>query len=146
MRGRIIDTRPGIAGINVTPIIDVALVLVIILLITAPVLSISDLGVNLPQAMTRGMEDENRLSITLSITGELSIDKMIVSRGDLPDELGRILAGRQDEGIIVVVRADEDVPYQMVEDVLKKAREAGADRLAIATTQGGKGIEWTPTL
>ncbi len=146
MRGRIIDIRPGIAGINVTPIIDVALVLVIILLITAPVLSISDLGVNLPRAMTRGIEDENRLSITLSINGELSIDKMIVSRGDLPDELGRILADRQDEGVIVVVRADEDVPYQMVEDVLKKARDAGAGRLAIATTQGGKGVEWTPTL
>ena len=97
MRGRIIETRPGIAGINVTPIIDVALVLVIILLITAPVLSISDLGVNLPRAMTRGSEDENRLSITLSINGELSIDKMIVSHGDLPDELGRIPAGRQDE-------------------------------------------------
>ncbi len=133
-------------GVNVTPIIDVALVLVIILLITAPVLSISDIGVNLPKTQTRGVEDESRLSITLGLTGELSLEKNIVSREGLAAELKELLSMPGRESTLVVIRADEDVPYRMVREILKEARNAGARRLAIATSQGERGVEWTPTL
>jgi len=128
----------------VTPIIDVALVLVIILLITAPVLSISDLGVNLPSASTRGAEDEDRLSVTLASTGELSIEQTIVDRDDLVEAIReRLETGGAKT--LVVIRADEKVPYRDVRSLLGMAREAGALRLAIATVQAGKGSEWTHT-
>src|SRR5262245_62210609 len=55
---------------NMTPLIDVALVLVIILLVTAPMLSVADLPVQLPQAVTREAEDERNVSITLGARSE----------------------------------------------------------------------------
>jgi biopolymer transport protein TolR len=128
---------PVVPKINVAPIIDVALVLVIILLITAPMLAVTDLGVNLPQAQTRGLEEEIGLNITLSKTGELAINEQIIA----PEKLSAVLWSRLDElkkeNVLVVIRADEDVPYQAVRTILKEARAAGAKRLAIATRQSG---------
>ena len=61
-----------ITKVNVTPIIDVALVLVIILLVTAPLLSVADLPVDLPQARTREAEDQRNISVTLGSDGSLA--------------------------------------------------------------------------
>jgi biopolymer transport protein TolR len=72
-----------ITKVNVTPIIDVALVLVIILLVTAPLISVADLPVNLPQAHTREAEDQKNVSITLGSGGELAVDDRIVAETEL---------------------------------------------------------------
>jgi biopolymer transport protein TolR len=125
-----------ITKVNVTPIIDVALVLVIILLVTAPLLSVADLPVNLPQAQTRESEDERNLSITLSSRGELALDDHIVSRSDLPSALRARLEQKDNENVLVVVRADMDASYGTVKEILEEARDAGARRIAIATRQG----------
>ena len=66
MRRRSVGDQDMITKVNVTPIIDVALVLVIILLVTAPMLSVADLPVDLPQARTREAEDERNVSIRLA--------------------------------------------------------------------------------
>ena len=124
-----------ITKVNVTPIIDVALVLVIILLVTAPMLAVSDLPVNLPQAQTRESEDERNLSITLSSAGELALDETRVERGALTAAVRERLAQRGNENVLVVVRADTDAPYSVVRELLNDARAAGARRLAIATRQ-----------
>jgi len=124
-----------ITAINVTPIIDVALVLVIILLVTAPLLSVADLPVDLPQARTREAEDERNVSITLSSTGRLALDDEVVA----PDALGALLRGklskRENENVLVVVRADSGAPYEAVRRLLNEAKAAGAARIAIATRQ-----------
>jgi biopolymer transport protein TolR len=125
-----------ITKVNVTPIIDVALVLVIILLVTAPLLSVADLPVNLPQAQTRESEDERNLSITLSSQGELALDDHIVSRADLPSALRARLEQKDNENVLVVVRADMDASYGTVKGILEDARDAGARLIAIATRQG----------
>jgi len=130
---------PQTARINLTPIIDVALVLVIILLITAPMLSVADIDVKLPEAQTRGAEDEGRISITLGKSGELAVNEETVSPGKLRAMLRMLLAKPQNENMLVVVRADRDVPYELIRIILGEAREAGAKRLAIATLQGNKG-------
>jgi len=124
-----------ITKINVTPIIDVALVLVIILLVTAPLLSVADLPVDLPQARTREAEDERNVSITLSTTGAIAIDEDIVSRAELRPALQARLAKSGNEAVLVVVRADSGAPYSAVQQLLEEARAAGATRLAIATRQ-----------
>jgi biopolymer transport protein TolR len=124
-----------ITKVNVTPIIDVALVLVIILLVTAPMLSVADLPVNLPQAQTRESEDERNLSITLSSSGELALDETRVSRENLTDAIRARLSQNGNENVLVVVRADADAPYSTVRGLLDDARDAGARRIAIATKQ-----------
>ncbi len=124
-----------ITKVNVTPIIDVALVLVIILLVTAPMLSVADLPVNLPQARTREAEDERNVSITLGQHGEVAVDDALVAPAALRGALAQRLARPGDAGVLVVVRADRDTPFLDVKRALAEARAAGAKRLAIATRQ-----------
>jgi biopolymer transport protein ExbD len=124
-----------ITKINVTPIIDVALVLVIILLVTAPLMSAADLPVDLPLAKTREAEDERNMSITLGSNGVLAVDEQKVSRDMLQSVLAARLADPKESNVLVVLRADSNTPYAQVQDLLREARAAGAKRLAIATRQ-----------
>jgi biopolymer transport protein ExbD len=124
-----------ITKVNVTPIIDVALVLVIILLVTAPLMSVADLPVDLPQAVTREAEDERNVSITLGSDGRLAVDEHAVRLEELRSALAARLAEIGNPDVLVVVRADSDASYDQVQELLSMAREAGAKRLAIATRQ-----------
>jgi biopolymer transport protein ExbD len=124
-----------ITKVNVTPIIDVALVLVIILLVTAPMLTVADLPVDLPSAHTRDAEDERNVSITVGSNGELAIDRDVIARADLPHLLAARLAAPGNADVLVVVRADQGTPHGLVREILAEARGAGARRLAIATRQ-----------
>ncbi len=134
-RGRVPGYQVMITKVNVTPIIDVALVLVIILLVTAPLLSQADLPVDLPQAHTREAEDERNVSITLSTSGAIAVDEDIVPRSDLTPALRARLSEDRNRGVLVVVRADSGVSFRSVQGVLADARAAGATRLALATRQ-----------
>jgi biopolymer transport protein TolR len=135
MRRRLAPRNELITRINVTPIIDVALVLVIILLVTAPMLSVADLPVDLPTAHTREAEDERNVSITLSAGGHVAVDDEVVARSQLRSKLAERLRQPGNEGVLVVVRADSGAPYSAVRELLADARAAGAKRLAIATRQ-----------
>ena len=135
MRSRQVAPHFMITKINVTPIIDVALVLVIILLVTAPMMSVADLPVDLPQARTREAEDERNVSITLSSTGRLAVDDKMVSDEELGGYLRAKLTERQNQNVLVVVRADSGAPYAAVRRLLSQAKAAGATRIAIATRQ-----------
>ncbi len=128
---------PPRATINVTPIIDVALVLVIILLITAPMLALADIDVTLPAAVSRGSEDDVKINITLSKAGELAINENTIRRGDFGSLLRSLLSDSDNKDVLVVLRADMEVPYSSIKSILGEARAAGANRLAIATLQKG---------
>ncbi len=138
MRPLITEKMPTIARINVTPIIDVALVLVIILLITAPMIAASDLDVDLPQARSRSIEDEVRVSITVDKDGRIAVDENLIEWSSLGGVLRKRMDAAESDNILVVVRADAGTSYTVVHDVLKRARSAGARRIAIATRQRGK--------
>jgi len=135
MRRRHAPRQEPITRVNVTPIIDVSLVLVIILLVTAPMLSVADLPVNLPAAHTREAEDQRNVSITLSEGGYLAVDDQVVERSQLRSVLTARLRQPGNENVLVVVRADAGAPYAAVRELLADARAAGAKRLAIATRQ-----------
>src|SRR5882672_9081026 len=97
-------TRPEpITKVNVTPIIDVALVLVIILLVTAPMMSVADLPVNLPQARTREAEDERNLRVTISSDGRFAVDEETVLQQQLRAALATRLAKPGNQNVLVVV-------------------------------------------
>jgi biopolymer transport protein ExbD len=123
-----------ITKVNVTPIIDVALVLVIILIVTAPLLSAADLPVKLPEARTREAENNKNVSVTLAQDGALAVDDRRVTAADLRAAIAERIADQGDD-VLVVVRADSNAPYAAVRGVLDEARGAGAKRLAIATRQ-----------
>jgi biopolymer transport protein ExbD len=126
-----------ITRVNVTPIIDVALVLVIILLVTAPMMSVSHLDVRLPEARTREAEDERNVSVTLGTHGELAVDDRNVTAATLGTAVAQRLAQPGNAGVLVVVRADTATPYAEVKHALDTIRSAGAKRVAIATRQKG---------
>lgn len=137
MKQPLVDRADVVARINVTPIIDVALVLVIILLITAPMITALNMELDLPQAKTRSVEDEVRLSISLSKLGELAVDDELVPPGNLSRVLARKFSEKDSENILVIVRADAAVPHHTVRQIIEDAKGAGAKRIAIATRQRG---------
>ena len=127
-----------ITKVNVTPIIDVALVLVIILLVTAPMMSVSDLPVQLPEARTREAEDERNVSVTIGTDGKLAVDDREVAAPALGAAVAERLAQPGNDGVLVVVRADTATPYSEVRRTLDVIRQSGAKRIAIATRQKGQ--------
>jgi biopolymer transport protein TolR len=139
MKRPLVQPNPVFARINVTPIIDVALVLVIILLITAPMITALNMEIDLPQAKTRSIEDEVRISITLARDGELAVDEESVTRSDLYGLLVQKLEGASNKNVLVVVRADASTSHGTVKEIINDARAAGARRIAVATRQRGNG-------
>lgn len=136
MRPPLMQTAPLLTRINVTPIIDVALTLVIILLITAPMISAAKLEVVLPPAGTRDAEDAGFVSITVSRAGEIAVDEQLVpGTAALATVLRARLDGRAGAERYVVVRADAGVRHGLVREVLDAAKEGGASRLGMATRQ-----------
>jgi biopolymer transport protein TolR len=135
VRRRPARTTDIITRVNVTPIIDVALVLVIILLVTAPLITVSGLPVHLPEARTREAENERNLSVTLTADGRIAIDRDDVPAGMLRQVLAARLAEPGNAHVRVVVRADAAVPYAAVRRMLEELRAAGAEHVAIATRQ-----------
>lgn len=132
------DSFPLTARINVTPIIDVSLTLVIILLMTAPMMAIPDVDITLPAAKAREHDSEGRVSITLGLGGEIAINENTVRPGLFLPTLRSILAKDTNKDMLVVVRADQGIPYVEVEEILSGVRAAGATRIAIATLQDDK--------
>ncbi|RLD00661.1 MAG: hypothetical protein DRI65_16250 [Chloroflexota bacterium] len=138
MKPLITEKMPAVARINVTPIIDVALVLVIILLITAPMMSVSSMEIDLPEAKTRSIEDEVRVSVTVDSNGRIAVDEDDVARNAFIGVLRQRIDNAKSDNILVVIRADAGTSYEFVHDILGEARSAGAKRIAIATRQRGK--------
>lgn len=138
MRRRSPGSSELITKVNVTPIIDVALVLVIILLVTAPMMSASDLPVQLPEARTREAEDERNVSVTIGTGGQLAVDDREVAAQALGAAVAERLAQPGNDGVLVVVRADTSTPYSEVRRTLDVIRQSGAKRIAIATRQKGQ--------
>lgn len=137
MKRRVLASSELITKVNVTPIIDVALVLVIILLVTAPMMTVSDLPVRLPEAHTREAEDERNVSVTIGTDGALAVDDHDVTEATLPAAVSAKLAEPGNQGVLVVVRADTAIPYVRVRHTLDVIKQSGAQRIAIATRQKG---------
>lgn len=133
MTRRVVYEDSGMTAINVTPIIDVALVLVIILMITAPMLAVPQVDLKLPEARTLASGEENRVNVTLARDGKVAIEERLVPRASFgPALAARLADGTQTEKLLIV-RADAGVLYRDVRELLQDAREAGATRIAIAT-------------
>jgi len=136
---RVDVNEEAISGVNIVPVIDVTLVLLVILLLMGPLVNLPNLHVDLPEAMTKETKDQN-LTISLSSEGEISIDTDIVSWDAFPQKFRNALRGREDA--FVIVRADKNLPYGNVENFLRTVNKyAGNHAVAIATQQRSVKLE-----
>ncbi|MDP3541345.1 MAG: biopolymer transporter ExbD [Elusimicrobiota bacterium] len=134
MAGSAIESDDPITDINITPLVDVCLVLVIIFMVTAPMFSEPPIKIDLPVANTREGEEADKLTITLSKDGEYAIDtRKFTDPKLLGDALREALA--QKESKVVILRADKDALHGQLTDLMSRAKDAGAQSLTIATEQ-----------
>jgi biopolymer transport protein TolR len=120
-----------LAEINVTPLVDVMLVLLIIFMVTAPMLSMG-IDVNLPRVQSKSVDvTEEKLVLTISETKEIFLNKTKLPLGELNSKLEAIFSNRVDREIFL--RADKNVPYGFVVEVMSEVRKAGVDKLGMIT-------------
>ncbi len=114
---------------NVTPIVDVMLVLLIIFMITAPMLT-QGIEVDLPKTSTVDVlpEDHDNLVINIDRENRIFIDEYEVELVEITAHLERMIQGRDR---LVYLRADQVVPYGLVVKVMSRIKEAGIDRLGV---------------
>ncbi|MFQ5900244.1 MAG: ExbD/TolR family protein [Thermodesulfobacteriota bacterium] len=120
-----------LSQINITSIADVALVLLIIFLMTAPMLQ-QGIDVNLPEVEARAIPVEDE-PVIITITGkkEIYIKKKRIKLSELKIELKGIHRNKNDK--MVLIKADEDVPYGFVIKAMAEIRKAGIERVGMVT-------------
>jgi len=119
------------AEINVTPLVDVMLVLLIIFMVTAPMLSMG-IDVNLPKVKSKSVDvAEEKLVLTINESKEIFLNKTKMPLGELNAKLEAIFSNRVDREIFL--RADKNVPYGFVVEVMAEVRKAGVDKLGMIT-------------
>ena len=129
---KLLVSEPTIAGVNIVPVIDLCLVLLIILMVTSPLLETADLPVKLPKAATIETKERN-ISITYSPDGRYAINSDIVEEDMLVAELRKIVA--KDPDILIILRIDRSAPYSMLTELIAKCKKAGAHAISIGTEQ-----------
>jgi len=123
--------RSAFSEINVTPLVDVMLVLLIIFMITAPALQ-NGLPVDLPEVDAGALPGETQeLVLTISRKQEIFINRFQVRLGELEPKLKEILSQRSDKTIYL--RADKTVPYGFVVAVMAELMKAGAKNIGVVT-------------
>ena len=131
------DDMNDLAEINVTPLVDVMLVLLIIFMVTAPMLT-QGLEVALPQAEGKSFElaSNNPAKVTVTNAGAVYVDGTSVGSTDLELTLGPMLRARRIKRALL--EADEGVPYGRVVAVLDVMNRAGVEQLGMITRPGEK--------
>lgn len=119
------------SDINVTPFVDVMLVLLVIFMITAPMM-VQGVDVDLPKATSKALKgSEDRLVISIDDDLKVFINEQVVSVEFLTQKLGAILENFDERN--VYLRADKKVPYGVVVNVISKIKKAGIDSLGMIT-------------
>ena len=119
------------SDINVTPFVDVMLVLLIIFMVTAPMM-VQGVDVALPEATSKPLESETEpLIITIDKNNAIYINDYEVSLGFLQEKLVKVLEGRADRE--VYFRADKDIAYGIVVQVISEIKGAGVEKLGMVT-------------
>jgi biopolymer transport protein TolR len=130
MQGSKSENRP-MADINVTPLVDVILVLLIIFMVTAPMMQ-QGVDVELPQTTSQAMEgQEERLVVTINAKREVYLNREKVDPALLRRHLERSTATRLNREVFL--RADRSVPYGFVVRIMAEIKNAGIEKLGMVT-------------
>ena len=124
------------ADINITPLVDVMLVLLVIFMVTAPLLVPQSIGINLPKtAAVKSPQQPNKGRLTLDDKGDLRMDERAITSEQLPKYLSD---KAQDDNYALAIEADDNVRYGRVAEVLAMARAAGVSKISFVTVLDGK--------
>lgn len=119
------------SDINVTPLVDVMLVLLIIFMVTAPMM-MQGVEVNLPQTTTKSIKTkEDPMILTINKKREIFLERHKIKLEDLEPKVKSIFKYRKNKEVLL--RADKDVPYGFVIEVMAGAKRAGIDKLGMVT-------------
>jgi len=131
-RGR--GRRAPMADINVTPLVDVMLVLLIIFMVTAPLLT-AGVPVELPDSKAKPLDqDQQPVEVALDRDGNIYVDKLAVTEAVLPDALAQVAAKQQNgKPPQIFLRADRHLDYGKVMHVMGELNHAGLNRVALVT-------------
>ncbi|HOC58879.1 MAG TPA: protein TolR [Smithellaceae bacterium] len=125
------NEKSSLSEINVTPLVDVMLVLLIIFMVTAPMLSMG-IDVNLPRVKSKTIDlAEEKLILTINENKEIFLNKTRLSFSDINAKLTAIFEKRVDRELFL--RADKNIPYGFVVEVMSEIRKAGVDKLGMIT-------------
>jgi len=126
--------------INVTPFVDVMLVLLIIFMVAAPLLTVG-VPVELPKTAAQALpsETEEPLTVTLSADGTVLIQNTEIAREDLVGRLRAIAAERSDDR--VYLRADGSVTYEQVAQIMGALNAGGFSSIGLVTDVGGPALD-----
>jgi biopolymer transport protein TolR len=123
--------RQTLTEINVTPLVDVMLVLLIIFMVTAPMMQ-QGVQVNLPKADTKALTpQETTVVVSIERTGKLFINNTEITAAELRAKLSGMFATRSKKEVFL--KADKDVPYGEVVKAMAEIKGAGIERLGMVT-------------
>jgi biopolymer transport protein ExbD len=118
------------AEINVTPLVDVMLVLLVIFIVMAPLFA-QALRVDLPQTQAPPLAEPKILDVEITRAGDVRVDHQPVAAQALAATIRNALAATPD--LVIRLGADQAVPYGQVAQVIADLQQAGAEKLAFAT-------------
>jgi biopolymer transport protein TolR len=121
-------SRSVLSEINVTPLVDVMLVLLIIFMVTAPLLQ-QGVDVNLPKAKGKDLPTEERITLVIKRDGKIYMNDNPVSISDMRKRLQAISKLNPN----VFLKADRDISYGLVVQVMGEVKEAGIEKLGMIT-------------
>ncbi len=122
--------RENLADINVTPLVDVILVLLIIFMVTAPMMQRS-VDVRLPTAESSAGQEEQQLVVTIDRANRVYLNETSMAIGELEKHLASVASAYSEP--FVFLRADVAVPYGQVMAVMDRIKKAGIDRVGLVT-------------
>lgn len=125
------DNDGQMAEINIVPLVDVMLVLLIIFMIAAP-LSITGIQLNLPSSKAKGSSvDEDRVVLSINEKGQYFIEQLEIPALQLEPRMKTLFQNRERKDLYI--RADRDVKYSKVIDAMSSARLAGVTKISMLT-------------
>ena len=128
-----------VSEINITPLTDIFLVLLIIFMISSTAMMESGLSVKLPssQSQASGQATQQKpIYVTMSKDGQIRLNETAVSEQDLEGALKKLLAATNEK--TVILRGDESIVLGKAVKIMDIAKSLGADKIAIATSPGEK--------
>lgn len=130
MAGKFDQGEESIADINVVPLVDIILVVLIIFMVTAPMIMKPSIKVNLPQAASGEQTVQTQLNVTIAANGSLSLNGKPADNNAV--SAGAAEALQKNPDIQAVIAADRDVPHGTVVQVLDLIKSVGIKKFAIS--------------
>ncbi|BCL60725.1 protein TolR [Desulfomarina profundi] len=125
-----------VSDINVTPLVDVMLVLLIIFMVTAPMMT-QGLNIDLPETTSKSLRQEEKpIIVTIDKDGQISINNVVQVRALMVQELEKNYAMNKKQPIFL--RADKNVPYGIVVGVMADIKAVGFDKIGMITKPSEK--------